>query len=273
MRIRHLIRLMLNEVKDMPPGFWAWFGDSVLANPDGSPIRLYHGTTSSFNVFKPSGHGKYGPGIYVTGVPLEAAGYAMGSRHSNKGDASVMPVYARLENPLTLLMQPDSSFKLLTRSGFLSPEHEVLQDKMSTVKGAVEVAGSHLLTDMAKRLGHDGLIVDMSNALGPDEMEQLSTMDPDTAIEEILQQIKYLEVVLFSPSQIKSAIGNAGSWSRDEEDIMLEQSEEIIQITEQDRDGDGDEDFDDVRVARFTASGMTKDKALVKVKKKPLGKK
>ena len=47
----------------------------------------------------------------------------------------------------------------------------------------------------------------------------------------------------------------------------------LSRMEEQDQDGDGDEDFDDVRVARFTASGMSKDKAVAKVKKKPLGKK
>lgn len=46
----------------------------------------------------------------------------------------------------------------------------------------------------------------------------------------------------------------------------------LSRMEEQDQDGDGDEDFDDVRVARFKASGMSKDKAVDKVKKKPLGK-
>ena len=45
----------------------------------------------------------------------------------------------------------------------------------------------------------------------------------------------------------------------------------LSRMEEQDQDGDGDEDFDDVRVARFKASGMSKDKAVDKVKKKPLG--
>ena len=49
--------------------------------------------------------------------------------------------------------------------------------------------------------------------------------------------------------------------------------EELLRISEQDRDGDGDEDFDDVRVARFTASGMSREKALAKVRRKPLGRK
>jgi hypothetical protein len=47
---------------------------------------------------------------------------------------------------------------------------------------------------------------------------------------------------------------------------------EETELDEQDRDGDGDADFDDVRVARFTASGMSKDKAVARVKRKPLGK-
>jgi len=48
--------------------------------------------------------------------------------------------------------------------------------------------------------------------------------------------------------------------------------EELLRLAEQDQDHDGDEDFDDVRVARFTASGMPKDKAIARVKRKPLGK-
>jgi hypothetical protein len=42
-------------------------------------------------------------------------------------------------------------------------------------------------------------------------------------------------------------------------------------IDEQDRDGDGDSDFDDVRVARFTAGGMDKNRAVARVKRHPLG--
>ena len=39
-----------------------------------------------------------------------------------------------------------------------------------------------------------------------------------------------------------------------------------------DQDGDGDKDFDDVRIARYTKGGMDKDAAISKVKKNPMGK-
>jgi hypothetical protein len=39
-----------------------------------------------------------------------------------------------------------------------------------------------------------------------------------------------------------------------------------------DQDGDGDKDFDDVRIARFMKGGMDKDQARSKVKNHPMGK-
>lgn len=47
----------------------------------------------------------------------------------------------------------------------------------------------------------------------------------------------------------------------------------LSHMEEQDQDGDGDEDFDDVRVARYTKGGMSRDKALAKVRRNPMGKK
>lgn len=52
--------------------------------------------------------------------------------------------------------------------------------------------------------------------------------------------------------------------------IILEELEALSEAS-RDQDGDGDEDFDDVRVARYKASGMPKGKAIAKVKRKPLG--
>jgi hypothetical protein len=51
----------------------------------------------------------------------------------------------------------------------------------------------------------------------------LDDLDTDIVIEEFLQHLRLGEVVVFSPTQIKSAISNVGSWSKDDEDISLEQ--------------------------------------------------
>jgi hypothetical protein len=47
--------------------------------------------------------------------------------------------------------------------------------------------------------------------------------------------------------------------------------EELEESNKLDRDNDGDQDFDDVRIARMMAGGMSKEKATAKVKKRPLG--
>lgn len=47
----------------------------------------------------------------------------------------------------------------------------------------------------------------------------------------------------------------------------------LSRMEEQDQDGDNDEDFDDVRVARYVAGGMKKDVAINRVKKTPKAKK
>ncbi len=73
---------------------------------------------------------------------------------------------------------------------------------------------------LVKSLGHDGIIVDFSDSFTP---EMLDDLDTDIVIEEFLQHLRLGEVVVFSPTQIKSAISNVGSWSKDDEDISLEQ--------------------------------------------------
>jgi len=49
--------------------------------------------------------------------------------------------------------------------------------------------------------------------------------------------------------------------------------EELNERNKIDRDGDGDNDFDDARIARQVAGGVPSKEAIAKVKKNPLGKK
>lgn len=63
---------------------------------------------------------------------------------------------------------------------------------------------------------------------------------------------------------------------REEIEDMLEYRPNAFMLSrmeEQDQDDDGDEDFDDVRVARYVAGGIDKDKAIMKVKRSPKGQK
>jgi hypothetical protein len=51
--ISKIISEQLNQQKDIENNFWKWFGSSKVVE-NGEPIVVYHGTSSNFNVFKPS---------------------------------------------------------------------------------------------------------------------------------------------------------------------------------------------------------------------------
>jgi hypothetical protein len=62
------------------PEFKAWFSDSKVVNPDGTPREVFHGTTRDFTVFKRTkgnSGGDFGKGFYLTSSPEDAsANYA-----------------------------------------------------------------------------------------------------------------------------------------------------------------------------------------------------
>lgn len=73
----------------------------VLAD-DGSPRQLYHGTRAQFSEFRRSTTGEFGPGVYLTDHPGEAAEYGSGKREERPGEGvRIMPVYAAIRQPFT----------------------------------------------------------------------------------------------------------------------------------------------------------------------------
>ena len=98
------------SLKQTGSAFRNWFGRSKVANDDGAPITLYHGTSKDkdFSGFKVGRHG-----AWFTTNPEDASQYAMqndsmGYRYQNGGyentntASRVMPVHVRIENPYTV---------------------------------------------------------------------------------------------------------------------------------------------------------------------------
>lgn len=216
-----MIRAVLQENRQqtLSPEFRRWFGRSMLVDPNGNPVKLYHGTRGNFNVFNLSEFGKYGPGIYLSSSRENAGGYATGGRNDDRpGAPSVMPLYVRLVNPL-ILAETGDGLQVSTISGVLTPEHETLQERLSTTSSAVSYMsgmGNEFAKDV-RSLGHDGIIVDYSGILA----------DPETAAEAAAsgitrEELAMAEVIVFDPRQLKSAIGNPGTYDPDDPSIVSE---------------------------------------------------
>lgn len=88
------------------PEFKNWFGDSKVVDADGKPLVVYHGTQHEFTEFS---------GVsFFTEDPeyaSEIASLKWWDKNFSADKGLVMPVYIRMENPLTVVMK-DSDFSV-----------------------------------------------------------------------------------------------------------------------------------------------------------------
>jgi hypothetical protein len=105
--------MRLNEIKKSPintPQFSAWFGNSKVTNPDGTPKIVYHGTMNGgFSEFKiPESFMSFGSaiggGIYFTDSERFARSYMKKSDiHPGEGsNKQLYKCYLSIQNPLTI---------------------------------------------------------------------------------------------------------------------------------------------------------------------------
>lgn len=165
--------------------FKAWFGDSKIVDPEGKPLVVYHGTTGQIHAFDAArigstDYGLTGHGFYFTPDPSTAEGYA-GDLATGEG-AAILPVYLSIKNPLELAKMDPAKREELMRKFKEDPKRTTAE---------------------LQKAGYDGVI---GTAFGA---------NPKT------QDVfgRGAEIVAFHPEQIKSAIGNHGTFDPRNPDI------------------------------------------------------
>lgn len=173
----------------------------------------------NFITFKPSEHGNYGPGIYLSDSPKVASDFAQGIRADRKEAmpfGQVMKLHVSMKQPFTddVLRHPawmDYIKKAITRHSLPHSEDrnardaflKKLDDGTATVRDMfvrdtphgtmVNQWGHNDIHDTIRRSGFDGII-----AHRPDGSK---------------------EYVAFHPTQVKSAIGNRGTFDPADPDM------------------------------------------------------
>lgn len=160
------------------PAFTRWFGNSKIVDGNGKPRVLYHATTRDFDEFKVGGYDSKvsGHGIWLS--PYQdyyAAGHHIGSSSKPKEGTRVLPLYARVERPL-----------LIDDKSMLEWARDVFADGSANFPQLISEKAANLL-----REDYDGIIFD-GEALGWGD--------------------KASEIIVLDPKQLKSAIGNAGTF-------------------------------------------------------------
>jgi hypothetical protein len=176
--------------------FTDWFGGSKVVDKKGKPLVVYHGTGADFDTFSDTAKavsGKYhGNGFYFGDASM-AQGFA-GDETPN-----IMPVFLRMENPfMGELTAKDVAALRKALPGF-SELYDTASAEIDGRTPSIERLGvlsgdrNAYIQKALKAAGYDGRIV-LAGATD-------ALTDPET------------EFVVFAPNQIKSAIGNRGTFS------------------------------------------------------------
>lgn len=197
-----------------PPGtpereenFNRWNNRSKVRDGEGNPLRLYHATPKSFDTFLPGGtqhesEMPSGPATWLSPYPdKQSAGHHVGGYEGNfKSGTNVMPVHADIRNPLVL-------------------DNKGMRDwaRQSYAKGSGEFP--LLISPETRKMlladGYDGIFWAGFDATSKDE-----AFYDDHGIGE--HPSKDEEIIALHPpgrAQIKSAIGNRGTYDPNEADI------------------------------------------------------
>lgn len=163
--------------------FWRWFGDSKFVDVHGRPMVIYHGTNQDFSEFDPEQSRKKDGIVFTTPNSRIASNFAM--YRSTWNGANVMPVYIK-------------AGKVLEIQG----EWRDIRDVENDIKIPGMKYGDDVY-DYAAKQGYDAIVFhNVRDQISPD-------IDP---VDDVY--------ALFPSSQIKSAIGNAGSFDLHNSNIL-----------------------------------------------------
>lgn len=230
--------------------FKKWFGASKVKNEDGSPKVVYHGTPFADKIVKFSSNPKIkgvdqlGSGFYFTTSPNDASGYAKDRKdHEHYGVSKdqdtpapgVIPVYLAIKKPIRLTATQnltDVQLKLSTSDIIraIKRSHKIHGYDESPLWNYFDI-GSEPITDSKLREIAEGYL-DSPFTLENDffsghEDKFRNFINANTGYDGVVQEKAdgVTHYVAWFPTQVKSAIGNVGDFSRDAEEITAKITE------------------------------------------------
>ena len=178
----------------LDPNFRRFFGNSKLRDEYGEPQRMYHATPENFSEFKAGGINPKISGNAIWMGPYadyQPAFHRIGGSQVNRfrEGANVMPLYARMENPLLI-------------------DDKAMEDWASTVFAGGSREFPNLMpqhwVDNIRSEGYDGIMYTPPEKVLP---------SGETSRDQ--------EYIVFDPKQIKSASGNRGTYDPEDPDINM----------------------------------------------------
>lgn len=215
--------------------FKDWFKGSVVRNPDGSPMVVYHGTQADITAFttdvEMANRGGNPDGFYFTPNQTEASRYAEQPwKNEFQAGANVMPVYLSLTNPFNYSNNENFRKTPVTQKMVEKFEEELRRENPDLREDWIQ-SKMQLFKERSARGGDPFPNISFSSAA---KTRVLEAGGYDGMIDGE-------HFVVFEPSQIKSSISNVGTFATTKSDIryrkaptqLTAQGEEAAKIFEQ----------------------------------------
>jgi hypothetical protein len=215
------------------PAFKKWFGDSKVVGEDGKPLVVYHGTKRSFDTFAPYAEKatRGGQALYDVGAMFFSADKELATAYS--GVIKGMKGY--------FAWPTESAYGGNVMPVYLSLKNPLVINAENQIYHKVEES-----IRKAKRDGYDGVII--NNLVDT----------PGTA--GALDAFVHTAYVAFKPNQIKSAIGNKGTF--DKTGDILQNQQQFV------KDGiayESEEDYRDRQIQELRVASMQVGKAVKQI--------
>ncbi|MFH2060068.1 MAG: hypothetical protein ABIJ59_14355 [Pseudomonadota bacterium] len=210
------------------PEFKKWFGNSKVVDENGKPLVVYHGSPEKFNVFSYENVGAQGTtegyGFYFTPDKNIAKGYA-----EKRGEGKLFEIYLKIENPASNEKRTISKADL---KKILKELHNNDPDFALSNYGDIDYYGLNQVLNEAVNLENNAesdteIIGSLVNGgIGTIE-DVLSAVYKITKKDGVITKWGGKDgaqiMVAFSPTQIKSAIENIGTFDATIPDIRYQE--------------------------------------------------
>lgn len=204
--------------------FKRWFGKSKVVGKDGKPLRVFHGTKGDFKEFDPkligNGNNENGVGFYFT-TNTEWTGLYSGGDGGN-----TIAVYLKIQKPIYYNRQPKATanqIAKLTHGAGVKILNQYLRDNYDVERTGIESARREYREPYI-----DMDLVEASFSIynelyegNPKEHLFAEIFKDATGYDGIIipRPGDNTNYVVFTPTQIKSATGNAGGFKPRTADI------------------------------------------------------
>lgn len=196
------LRKLTRERTTETAAFRAWFGESKVLDEARAPRIVYHGTPEDL-------HGGFG-GNEIVGwfseSPDLADRYSIG-RDSTTDEPNVLPVYLAIKNPVDLTV--DKRFDLTNGD---APVRELFERVGISIEGVADWV-----------LKDPGFLYESVNTAEFEQAARRAGYDGIKALEE-----GHVTWAAFEPTQIKSAIGNRGTFDARDPNILHQSKRRVL---------------------------------------------